>query len=190
MVRSTLTLREIPDDQLVREYVARGDQSAFVELYERYRRKVYAACRAFFHDVDAAEEATQEAFLRAFQNIDHFVSGDFVGWIMRIARNVCIDQWRRRHHEIDLGDNTESLLPSDASFERSATFHLIIREVYEQLKQLPAAQRRCIELIIDGYSYQEMAVLTGFTLPALKSHIQNGRRMLWQKLGKTLAELK
>jgi DNA-directed RNA polymerase specialized sigma24 family protein len=55
---------------------------------------------------------------------------------------------------------------------------------------LPAEQRRCLELKIDGYSYEESASLTGLTVGAVKSHLQNGRRMLWLRLGKAVAEPK
>jgi DNA-directed RNA polymerase specialized sigma24 family protein len=55
-------------------------------------------------------------------------------------------------------------------------------QVWHEMKALPPEQRRCLELKIEGYSYDETAARTGFTVEAVKSHLQNGRRMLWMRL--------
>jgi RNA polymerase sigma factor (sigma-70 family) len=182
--------REGTDEELVRDFRATGDQTCFLTLFERHRRKVYGACRGFFHDGDAAEDATQETFLHAFRNLDRFAGGDFAGWIMRIAKNVCIDQWRRQRHEVGLDSVTDAARSIGPALERSTGLRLVTDQVWEQMKQLPDKQRQCLELIIDGHSYREMAALTCLSVDAVKSNIQNGRRMLWQKLGKTLTEWK
>ena len=182
-------LQELSDDELVQGFQSTRDQACFCALFERHRRKVYLACTGFFHEPSAAEDATQETFLRAFQNVGRFASGDFTGWIMRIARNVCIDQWRRRRHEVELEGQADAI-PDERNFERSAALRLTARQVLEEMAGLPGDQRCCLELKIDGYSYEETASLTGFTIGAVKSHLQNGRRALWLKLGKTVAELK
>lgn len=54
--------------------------------------------------------------------------------------------------------------------------------VWKEIRLLPIEQRKCLELKIAGFSYEETAVRLGLTLNAVKSHIQNGRRMLWRKL--------
>jgi DNA-directed RNA polymerase specialized sigma24 family protein len=51
----------------------------------------------------AAEEATQETLLQAYRSIHSFYGGDFAGWLMRVARNVCIDEWRRSRPEQEIG---------------------------------------------------------------------------------------
>jgi DNA-directed RNA polymerase specialized sigma24 family protein len=47
---------------------------------------------------------------------------------------------------------------------------------------LPADQRRCLDMKIQGYSYQETAAQTGLSIDMVKSHLQNGRRRLWLKI--------
>ena len=61
----------------------------------RHRKKVYFACKGFFSEPQRAEDATQETFLRAYGKIRSYQGGDFAAWLTRIARNVCIDEWRR-----------------------------------------------------------------------------------------------
>lgn len=178
--------RELSDEELIREFLQEGQQGAFRRLFERHRRRVYAGCRVFLQDASAAEDATQETFLRAFQNLGHFVGGNFPGWLMRIAKNVCIDQWRRQKRQVDLGEEDFANIRDSESLENSTGLRLATRKIEQEMIQLPAEQRRCLELKIAGYSYEETAVATGFSVQAVKSHLQNGRRMLWLRLSKVL----
>src|ERR1017187_10281939 len=111
----------LPDEVLAQNVWGSGDNDCFAELFTRYRKRVFYACRGFFSDSHAAEDATQETFLRAYRNIRGFHQGDFPGWLMRIAKNVCIDEWRRRRRvtAIDGLELAETAAPKplDSSFE-------------------------------------------------------------------------
>src|ERR1022692_1074240 len=85
----------LTDEACVRGFKEAGENKCFAELFVRHRKKVFLACQRFFSDAPRAEDATQETFLRAYRSIQTFQGGDFVGWLMRIARNVCIDEWRK-----------------------------------------------------------------------------------------------
>lgn len=76
---------------------ARGEQRAFEEIFVRYRPLVRNLCKRWLHDIGDADEAVQETFLKACGGIG-VVDEDCVleAWLRRIARNVCIDQLRRR----------------------------------------------------------------------------------------------
>jgi len=178
--------RELTDEELIREFLLEGHQSAFSSLFERHRRRVYVGCQVFLQDASAAEDATQETFLRAYQNLRCFVGGNFPGWLMRIAKNVCIDQWRRQKHQVDLDEEDFASVRDRESLEDATALRLATRKLEEEMTQLPAEQRRCLELKISGYSYEETAAVTGFSVQAVKSHLQNGRRMLWLRLSKAL----
>jgi DNA-directed RNA polymerase specialized sigma24 family protein len=58
------------------------------------------------------------------------------------------------------------------------------------MKSLTPEQQRCLEMKIEGYSYEETAEQTGLSVEAVKSHLQNGRRMLWLKVEGMLARSK
>jgi len=184
------TLPLTPDEEIVRRFHATGDAECFTELFVRHRKKVYAACRRFFGDSTAAEDATQEAFLRAFQAFRGFSGADCGGWLMRIARNVCIDLWRRRRRE--LGETAvEQVEASQArTLEHSTDLHFAAEKLREELCLLPEQQRVCLEMKMEGYSYEETATRTGLPIEAVKSHLQNGRRMLWMKMQGVLSQLK
>jgi len=169
------------DEGIVRRFQQTGDNAYFAELFAKYRKKVYFACRSFFPDSGVAEDATQETFLRAYERIHQFSGGDFCGWLMRIARNICIDQWRKRRPEAGMEETFAGDGPVPA---QAPAYDLRMKadRVWQAMTSLAPEQRRCLEMKIEGYSYQETAQRTGLSVEAVKSHIQNGRRMLWLKL--------
>jgi RNA polymerase sigma-70 factor (ECF subfamily) len=179
---------EIPDEELVRRFQTNGDTECFTELFVRHRKRVYLACRGFFTDGSAAEDATQDTFLRAYQNIDRFREGNFCGWLMRIAKNVCIDQWRKRRPEMGAEELAPETLPDVGTLEHTSNLHFAVEKLRKEMEALSPEQRRCLELKIEGYSYDETAASTGFSVEAVKSHLQNGRRALWLKMEGTLSQ--
>jgi len=178
--------RESSDEELVRGFRTSGDSEYFRVLFDRHKRRVYVACKVFLQDASAAEDATQEAFLRAFQNLDKFSGGNFVAWVMRIAKNVCIDVWRSRHRHPETGEEDLAAMSDGQSLENVAALRVAADRLRQELAKLPEQQRRCLELKIEGHSYEEMAALTGLPVAAVKSHLQNGRRTLWLQMEKVL----
>jgi len=188
MASRAQTLPTPSDEELARRFAETGDETCFKELFERHGKKVFFACRRFFSDSDAAEDATQETFLRVYQRIRQFQEGNFLKWLMRIARNICIDEWRKRRPEAQNAAAEISEVPEMARCA-SSEIHLAVGRLREEMKKLSFEQRRCIEMKIEGYSYEETAARTGLSVEAVKSHLQNGRRMLWLKMGEELSQL-
>jgi RNA polymerase sigma-70 factor (ECF subfamily) len=178
----------LPDEELAERAAQAGDNECFAELFARYRMKVFYACRGFFSDSQAAEDATQETFLRAYRSIRGFHQGYFSAWIMCIAKNVCIDEWRRSRWETSIDDIDLAAYPSPNRLDSSCEARLMAERVRQEMRMLPGEQRQCLELKIEGFSYEETAERTGLTIGAVKSHIQNGRRMLWRKTEGALAK--
>jgi RNA polymerase sigma factor (sigma-70 family) len=178
---------DLSDEELVRLFRDVADNSCFAELFRRHSRKVYHACFAFFRDASLAEDATQETFLRAYQNEAQFHGGDYVGWLHRIARNPCIDQWKKKRPETPIDDTEEGVLGQILLTPPDADMQLALKELEKEMDQLPVEQRRCLELKIQGYSYEETAAQMGVTMDAVRSHLQNGRRTLRLRIQKVLA---
>jgi RNA polymerase sigma factor (sigma-70 family) len=109
---------------------------------------------------------------------------------MRIAKNVCIDNWRKRRPEADLAEADFDDSAKTAPLENTYQLHIAVETLREEMKKLSIEQRRCLELKIDGYSYEETAAQTGLSIEAVKSHLQNGRRMLWTKMEGKLSQLR
>src|SRR5580704_209367 len=134
------------DDELIGRYRATQDAGCFAELFARYRKKIYLSCRRFYREGSAAEDATQETFLRAFQNLGHYGGGDFCGWLMRIARNVCIDQWRKRRPEVEIDDADFSESHAELTTLPAYELRSTIDRVWQEMRVLVPEQRRCLEM--------------------------------------------
>lgn len=84
------------DDNAVRA-CRQGDRAAYATLVERHYRRVFALCLGMMGDVHDAEDLAQEAMLKGFSNIRKLTrAGRFEPWILKIARNLCLDFLRRQ----------------------------------------------------------------------------------------------
>ena len=162
----------IPDDLLVERFQAARDHTLFAELFRRYRRPVFGACWSVLHDVSAAEDMTQEAFMAALAKIDTYSSGSFSAWIRTIARNLCLNYLKARGREI-----LDGLDMSTLESGRDAAVSELVGDIRVVLGALSPPQRRCLKLFcIEGYRHKEIVRLTGFSEKQVKSYLQNGMR--------------
>ena len=174
---------ECSDDDLVRGLLEAGDRDCFAELFRRHQRRIYLDCFPFFNEKARAEDATQETFLRAYQSRAQFREGDYLAWLRRIARHVCIDQWRKKHPEVPIEDPDEEAAVCLISPVPDAERQSMFEQLHSEMAKLPEEQRRCLELKMEGHSYEEIASKTGLRVDAVRSHLQNGRRTLRLRLG-------
>jgi len=179
----------LTDEELARRYQVTRDHEYFAQIFGRHRQLVFLACRRFFDCSGLAEDATQETFLRAYQAIGKFQEGNVCGWLMRIAKNVCIDFWRKQRPERQASELGSTEPPEAVSLDHRMELHRALKKVQEEMKILTTEQRRCLEMKMEGYSYEETAERTGLSLTAVKSHLQNGRRMLWSRVHEIVSQL-
>jgi RNA polymerase sigma factor (sigma-70 family) len=172
----------LTDEELASRYQATGDAEYFAQIFVRHRRLVFCACRRFFGSNCLAEDATQETFLRAYQAVRRFEQGNVRGWLMRIAKNVCIDLWRKQRPECQMPADASIDVPDPVNLDQSMEMNRALEKVQQEMKFLSPEQRDCLEMKMEGYSYEETAQRTGMSLDAVKSHLQNGRRMLWLRV--------
>lgn len=132
----------------------------------------------------AAEDATQEAFIAAWRNLKN-LRGAFRPWLMRIASNACTDELRRRGRRpsSSLDSALDEGVPEPADSEPSPDTSLlqgeVRRQVEEALQDLPADQRVAVVLSdLHGFDYAEVAEITKTSLGTVKSRISRGRTRL------------
>ena len=109
---------------------------------------------------------------------------------MLIARNVCIDEWRESTLDPVSGSSELTERAAPIALEPAFDVRERVDRIWQEMKSLPTEQRRCLELKIEGCTYEETAARTGFSIDAVKSYLQNGRRMLWKRMDETLSESK
>ncbi len=181
---------QLADEELVARTRA-GDLSAFDTLVLRYRRKVTAVAWRFFSDPPDAEDMAQEAFVRAFTNLEKLRPGvPFQNWLYRITINLCLDQLRkegRRPQQIepDLRQPEEEWLErqlyrGSADSEPRFVGHLIARELVGRvLRKVAAKDRLVLHLLYgEGRSVDEVAATLGWSNTNVKVRAFRARRAL------------
>jgi RNA polymerase sigma-70 factor (ECF subfamily) len=183
VLRETVAdFRKISDEELVRHFAASGDVAYFTEFHRRHETKVLASCRAFLRNPVDAEDAAQEAFLRVYKNPHGFDDGSAVGWLLRIARNVCIDWWRKTRSETLCGDVPE--VPEALHKEPDKILRqLLWSRVLMIVASLPFEPRTCTESILKGYSYEEIAGQIRGSTEDVRRHLQNAKREIRRRTG-------
>jgi RNA polymerase sigma-70 factor (ECF subfamily) len=182
-----------PDRQLVAAVVA-GDERAFEEIFERYRRLVAGTVGRFFRDRSDIEEFVQQAFTKAYLSLNKFQgddNGSFAAWITRISINVCYDEFRRRNRK---GEN----LSASFSDEENDHFAVMIdgRAVSAEdtvvrsqlaeklLASLSPEDRIAVTMVYsEDYTLHEAAGALGISTSNLKSRLFRCRSQLKMRFG-------
>lgn len=168
------------DRELV-EACQAGDEAAFAELYSRYHRRLLRFCLRRLHATDDAEEATQEAFTRAWRALPRF-GGDrrFYPWLTVIAGNVCTDMLRRRSRLVSLEDMP--FQAGDATMIESEVDERLLRQVdlamaSEALEHLSDRHQRVLRLReATEWTSQRIAEHEGVAVPAVDTLLWRARQ--------------
>jgi RNA polymerase sigma factor (sigma-70 family) len=175
-----------------------GDAERYRELVERHERRVYAVAWSRLGDAALAEEATQEAFIRAYRRL--WLLGDgakFSGWVNTIARRVAINFGLRHRRELNKRKRWALENPDVSTGENSAdeTNPLHTPETLRQtLAELPDAHRECLVMFyLEGKSGAQAAAALGISESALRVRLHRARAAmrgrLEEKLEGSLAKL-
>ncbi len=184
---------ERSDSELVRE-CRRGKKDAFRELVERYQRKILSVAVGMLQNQDDALEVTQEAFVKAYRNLDGFKGeSSFYTWLYRIVVNLAIDRRRRdrRHGTVSLedrpggGEDLEADLPSQRlsdPYQQAKS-----RELGDRLRgaiaELTPDQKAVILLReVEGLSYDEISNVMQCPKGTVMSRLHYARKALQEKL--------
>ncbi len=175
----------VPD--LVRR-AQRGEIAAFNTLVIRHQNAAYSLAFRFLRSREAAEDVTQEAFLRAWRAIDTFRGERFRSWLLRIVANAARDELRRgkRRPQRSLDEARDD--PDRASIDpvepglgpQARAEQAELRQVLERaLGELPEEWRMAVLLSdVHGLAYEEIAETTGVPLGTVKSRLSRARARL------------
>lgn len=166
----------------------------FRELYQRYyRRVVRFYVRAFRLSEEDAEELAQDAFLRFYQAMDEYRGDAEWAFIETIARNVAYNRIRSgktqkrngRMVGIDDPDAAWNEPPAPAGLDYAERHEAEERrkQLYGAISALPAGQRQCVQLWLDGFKYGETAKVLRISVDAVKSRLRDAKRALCARLG-------
>ena len=181
---TTVIARPEAEQNVIRRACA-GDRAAFEWLVQTHQPAVYNLCYRYTGNAADAEEASQEAFLRAYTKLCSYdQSRPFKTWLLSIAHNYCIDRRRRRRLRwLSLDD--EPLAESFAwrgaapTPEEAVLRHEQAQDVQAALNRLPSQDRSVVVLRYwNDLSYEEIAQVTGATVSSVKSRLHRARGAL------------
>ena len=169
--------------ELVRRCRA-GDGAAWEEIVQNYTRRIYNLAYRFTSRADSAEDLTQEVFIRVYRSLEQYnpKQGDLQNWLMRLARNLVIDDYRKRQRapQDEAADDLEvhqyHLRAAGSSAQREIERRELGAQVQAGIDKLSPDLRTCVILRdIEELSYQEIVDLLKIPEGTVKSRINRGR---------------
>ncbi len=182
--------KALEDFVLIDKAVA-GDQRAYAQLMNRYRKSVYHTLLKMVRNVDDAEDLTIEAFAKAFKSLPRFKKDyTFSTWLFRIATNNSIDFIRKKKLETlsidseltnDDGDSLNiDLKDGKRNPQEEAIDQQKIEIVQEFVKLLPPKYQRLVRMrYFDELSYDEIATELESPLGTVKAQLHRARELLY-----------
>jgi len=197
------TLRAMPPqpdpDAVLMLRVKRGDRAAFAELVEKYKQPVMNFIYRSLRDETEAEDLAQNVFLQVYKSRSRYKqTAKFSTWLFTIARNLCLNELRRRsrhpaesieetHAENEDQPQRQYEDKSQMAPPETLLHGELARKIEEALADLPENQRSAILLCRqEDLSYEEIAEVLDCSLSATKSLIHRGRETLKEKLKRYL----
>jgi RNA polymerase sigma-70 factor (ECF subfamily) len=177
------TAVEINGAELVRRARA-GDGAAWEEIVVGFSRRIFNLAYRFTSSIDAAEDLTQEVFIRIYKTLDQYDAkqGDLSNWLMRLARNLIIDDYRHRQRNPqntmadDVDEHAYHLRSVGTSAHKELERRELAAQVQEGIDKLPSDLRTCVILRdIEEMTYQEIVDVLQIPEGTVKSRINRGR---------------
>jgi len=177
-------LSSAEQDRVSVQAALQGDQAAFGDLVTRYQTAVYNMAYRMLGNPTEAEDAAQEVFVRAWNQLHSFqMERRFSTWLLSIASHHCIDLLRRRRPSAPL-DDVALYVPSNDPEPIDTILQVEQADMVKSLLNTLPDKYRSVTVLryYNDLSYDEIANMTGLTESAVKTQLHRARRMLAEKL--------
>lgn len=173
-------------DELLLQKAGKGDQAAFLELYDRYREPIFRFAYRLLGSVEIAEDITHDCFLSLIRRPDGFrpERAALRTYLFAIARNLALKHFRKTGRETGLDDMTEEpeVSPRQAPLRRLLDEELTAY-VRDAVFRLPPLQREALILYeYEGLSLNEIAAVVDADAGAIKARLYRARESLKRSL--------
>lgn len=164
------------------------DELAWEQLVRTYQGRVYAVAFCYVRDRDEARDLAQAAFIRVYQKLGSYNGGEFLPWLLRLVRNLCVDHLRRRKarpraSDLPFEQSAEFLPDAGPSPEQAWLSDTRRRLVYHALRRITGPSREMILLKeIQGLKLREIADLLELPVGTVKSRSSRARIELAQQV--------
>ena len=157
-----------------------GDDEAFRLIFERYARPIISFIYDMVGQRELAEDLTQETFVRAYKNLNALQDDAKLSmWLFGIAKNVARESLRSRHRENDkvgIDDRITEMSDNNPSPDGHLLNKELNRVIHDALETIDEDKRLVFTLkVFQNWSYEEIAKLTGFSIPKLKTDLHRAK---------------
>ena len=173
------------DEQHIIHRAKSGDTGAFRLLVTRHMRQAYSVAYGILQDHHEAEEAAQDAFVRAFRFLKRFrENSEFSTWLYRIVVNVSLNRLKKIKKRLRTEtDGTHTLICAAANDMHTHENSDTIQHFERVLHDLPTMQRAVVILRhLDGLSTRQVSTILGCSEGTVKTHLFRGLRKLRERL--------
>ncbi len=171
-----------------------GDLNAFNSLVLHYQDMAFNVAYRIIGEQGASDDATQEAFISAYQKLEQYRGGSFKAWLLRIVTNACYDELRRRQRQPAMPLEPE--LGNGETFEDPSWIEDKTQNPEEQSEEaeLQAAIQNCINALedkfrivlvlvdVEGLDYEAASQAVGRPLGTVKSRLARARERVQECL--------
>jgi len=192
-MNSTLTaqsnrqaLQDMSDELLIRKYQQTGERELFSVLYQRYTHLVFGACLKFLKNKEESRDMTMTIFEKILRKppVDKILA--FKSWLHKYVQNECFYHIRTRSSRgasfrqfEEMETRNADVVENEGAARLEETKTAPPMKLGAAIRKLPKAQKECIRLFyLKEKSYKQIAEQTGYTIPQVKSFLQNGKRKL------------
>ncbi|MBN1115772.1 MAG: sigma-70 family RNA polymerase sigma factor [Bacteroidales bacterium] len=181
--KSGQKLNKLSDEELIRLFKTESNRQILGEMFDRYVHLVFASCMKYLKNEDEAQDATMMIFESLEEKLGKHEVDYFKSWLYTLTKNHCLMLLRKKKPVISEQnfEKFQDLLMENDNFthpdsEESEKKYSVLLNFVNDLKD---EQKLCIEMMyLNGKTYKDIAVETGFELKHVKSFIQNGKRNL------------
>lgn len=184
-------------DKQLAELVLAGEESAFEQIFDRYKRLAAVVASRYFSRPEQIEEIVQVSFTKVYFELENFRGiheFSLAGWLARITTNVCLDALRNKKRKpenlaCELSDEEAEFLFADAQQNDKTTENLLVERDLAQklLASLPAEDRALLQMLYEEeLSVGEVADATGWSSSKIKVRAHRARHALRKMLRKFL----
>ena len=170
-------------NQLLVEQCKENNPKAQMQLYRQYSDGMFIVAQRYLKDTAMAEDAMQEAFIKAFRKLNQF-KGDvtFGAWLKRIVINTCLDAIKAK--KIDTEPIEEEVIRiADDEDNWNVSDETTVAEITSAIEKLPESCRVVVQLfLLEGYDHQEISEILRITESASRTNLHRGKLKLKESL--------
>ena len=179
------------DQQLLEKFYADHDNEWLGLLLRRYTLLLLGVCMKYLKNEEEAKDSVQQIFLKVIKELQKYKVEYFMSWVYMVAKNHCLMKLRDKKGKItaELTERLGATPEETADMQELLVTDHTLEVMEETLKELNPEQKQCVTLFyLQKKSYQEISETTGYSMPQVKSYIQNGKRNLKTMIEKKLKD--